>query len=212
VKNSFEGERDLSLGQKLKCRRLFVYGANMNLCQIEVRCGGRPTVVGVAQLPGHKLAFYGYSKRWDGALETVDRDPAAVVWGVVYEMPFGDAEKLDTWQDARLDGAGAYFHFPAEVVMAGGETLSVVLYKKDQAEEPAKPSSEYLSFILQGAMEHGLPADYVARLSAVPSQPAHYPVPKKSRYEQLMGAGCAQCGDLRTAKGGPGFIPAIASL
>lgn len=177
----------------------------MNPGQIQARCGGRPTVLGIARLAGYRLVFYGHSKKWDGALETVDREPAGEVWGVVYELGFGEAEKLDGFQDARMDGGGAYFHFPAEVIAASGEKIEVVLYKKDQVEECLEPSREYLDFILQGATEHGLPEAYIAELRALPSHPAQYEVPKRSKYDSLMGVGCTECGDLRASKGGPGL-------
>ena len=61
----------------------FAYGANMHPGQIKARCLGAGFVT-VARLPGHKLAFFGASTVWDGALETVVPAPGREVWGVVY--------------------------------------------------------------------------------------------------------------------------------
>ncbi len=197
--------RGSGLGVKDASRLFFAYGSNMNTAQVRARCGSQPRALGPARLPGYRMAFYGQSKKWDGAQETLDREPAGEVWGVVYALDFGAAEKLDGFQDVRMDGAGAYFHYPTEVVTASGEKLEVVLYKKDQAEEPGEPSREYLGFILEGAEEHGLPAAYIEQLKATPSHPARYEVPRRSKYDDLMGVGCTKCGDLRASKGGPGL-------
>ena len=34
------------------------------------------------------------------------------VWGVLYELWFGDAASLDVWSSVRVGGGGAYFHYP----------------------------------------------------------------------------------------------------
>ena len=70
----------------------FAYGSNMNKEQIHARCAN-PKVIAVAKLPHHRVAFFGYSKTWDGAMETVIPAPGQEVWGVIYELNFSDRDQ-----------------------------------------------------------------------------------------------------------------------
>jgi cation transport regulator ChaC len=184
----------------------FAYGSNMNMKQIQARCT-RPELIAVARLAQHRIAFFGHSKVWDGAIETVVPAPDHDVWGVIYALPFSDRDRLDSWQDVRLDGTGAYFHYPARVTDTQGQTHTVLLYKKDQLGKPRKPSREYLECIVQGAVERGLPAEYIEELRQMDAKKAEYPVPRLGKFsrELLAGTSCSDCGDLRVSKGGPGL-------
>ena len=132
-------------------RYYFAYGSNMNAEQMQSR-GARPLSVVVAKLPDHAIAFHGYSKTWDGAVETVVSAPGHEVWGVIYKLTFSDANSLDSWQDVRLDGTGAYFLFPTSVIDTEGRAQSVLLYKKDVLEAPQKPSREVPRFHNPGSL------------------------------------------------------------
>lgn len=172
----------------------FAYGSNMNLAQMQQRCSN-PKVLGIARLPGHRVEFYGYSAIWDGAQETVIPDPGSEVWGVLYELQFFDCEQLDEYVDARFDGTGPYFHYPLDVIDIEGRSIDAVIYKKDKCGEETSPSTEYLTFILQGAKEQGLPEEYISLLHNKIIKPATYAVPvvRKSRFS-YMAATCGDCG------------------
>ncbi len=184
----------------------FAYGSNMNPGQMAERCFAA-RVVCPACLPGHRLAFYGRNRVWDGGQETVvqaqnpdmkpDMRPSICqdVWGVLYELSFSDAASLDMWCSVRLDGGGAYFHYPVLVVDAAGREHTAVLYKKDVLGQPVPPSSQYLAHIISGAAANGLPAAYVNRLKNLQSVPARYPVPKRDTLLRgvLRESTCAEC-------------------
>jgi gamma-glutamylcyclotransferase len=176
----------------------FAYGSNMNKEQIFARCA-QPKVVAVAKLPRYQVAFYGYSKVWDGAVETVIPASDLEVWGVIYDLSSSDRDRLDDWQDARLDGSGAYFHYPARVTDKDGKIYNVLLYKKDNLGIPQKPSQEYLNFIIQGAVDHELPSGYLETLWRIESRKAEFNVPrqKPSSREPVSGGDCSQCGDVQ---------------
>jgi len=162
----------------------FAYGSNMNPEQLRAR-GVKPRQVGVARLLDHEVGFYGHSRTWDGAMETVIRSEFRDVWGVLYDLTYSGGDTLDVCQDARLDGSGTYFHYP-----------TTVLYKKDILGPPQLPSTEYLNFIIQGAVERGLPADYIEELRQKASRKAGVPVPLRSRFNLglLLAGDCSQCG------------------
>ena len=172
----------------------FAYGSNMNLAQIKKRCSS-PKVLGTARLPGYKLGFYGYSGIWDGAQETVVTDLKSEVWGVLYELQFFDFEQLDVYQDVRFDGTGPYFHYPVAVIDGEQETFDAMIYKKNILQEALLPSAEYLNFIVQGAIEQGLPSEYITLLQNMNTKPASYAVPlaQKSKLS-YMNVNCGDCG------------------
>lgn len=170
----------------------FAYGSNMNPAQISSRCY-KPEVFTIARLPDHALSFFGYSRRWDGGEATVVVRAGEDVWGVVYTLSFSDTERLDSWQEARLDGTGSYFLFPTEVVDAEGIRHSVLLYKRFYSDPPQKPSREYLDTIIAGAEARGLPAAYLEKLKAIETIPATFPVPRIFDHELSATFGTASC-------------------
>jgi hypothetical protein len=172
----------------------FAYGSNMNLQQIQLRCS-RPQAVSAARLDGYELAFFGYTEAWDGAMETVEPKRGGTVWGVLFSLSRLNWERLDLWQDARMDGGGMYFHFPVTVTDVNGITHKVRLYKKDVLGEPLPPSCEYLDFIAQGAEQHHLPADYIAALRQRPAVRASYAVPTRADTDlgESAGISCRTC-------------------
>ncbi len=163
----------------------FVYGSDMNNEQIAARCR-RPEVFAIARLAGHKIAFFGYSETWDGGEESLIPAPGEDLWGVVYRLSFKDADRLDAWQDIRLDGNGSHFLYPACVKSQEGRSLPVLLIKKNVLGEPQPPSADYLRYILAGAASHGLPAGYIDALKRIPTKKASFPVPKKHKFDRSV--------------------------
>jgi gamma-glutamylcyclotransferase len=163
----------------------FMYGSNMNNGQIRARCT-KPEVFTVARLPNHRMAFHGYTRTWDGAEETIVQCAGKDTWGVIYKLTFSDAEKLDAWQDVRMDGGGRYFHCPVSVYDTTGRCYPALTYKKDVLNAPAVPSTEYIDHIISGAVFHGLPYGYVEGLRMLDKNRAGYPVPLGSRFDRSL--------------------------
>lgn len=176
------------------CHLYFMYGSNMNDEQIHSRCS-RPEVLAVARLPDHRISFHGYVRTWDSGEETVIPCVGEDIWGVIYKLSFFDAEKLDAWQDVRMDGAGRYFHYPVDVFDISGRRFPVLTYKKDVLNEPTLPSAEYIEHIVSGAVFHGIKADYVEKLQELEKSKAGYPVPLKNTFDRdlLVNLSC-DCG------------------
>lgn len=175
-------------------RLYFAYGSNLNLEQMKQKCSN-PRVLSIARLDGYKIGFYGYSSTWDGAVETVIPDVQSEVWGVLYQLDAGGWESLDNCQDARADGTGAYFHYPVEVMVDKQQIIQeATIYKKDRLGQPQLPSTEYLSVIVQGAKEQGLPENYVAALQNIATKSASYQVPHRPAYSRVgFSGGCQGC-------------------
>ncbi len=172
----------------------FAYGANMNQQQIRERCR-HARVVTKARLPCYRIGFFGNSRIWDGAQASVVRESGQEVWGVVYELSTTDLERLDAWQDVRMDGTGPYFHYPVKVTGTDGRIYLSLLYEKSILGEPQKPSAPYLDFIVAGAEAHQLPAAYIQALKSMPAKRASYQVPRPRLYnpESLLAWDCSSC-------------------
>ncbi len=173
---------------------LFVYGTNMHPDQVAERCAN-PVCLGPAVLPNHDIGFFGRTETWDGGMATAVSAPGEQLWGVVYELSYGDAQRLDVWQDARLDGAGIYFHYPARVLGQNGAWYSLLLYKKESMGAPAMPSRPMLDFIVAAARLRGLPEAYIDGLSHRPARDADYEVPMRGGYlkELRVVTSCRDC-------------------
>lgn len=176
---------------------LFAYGANMNPTQIQQRCS-RPVRVAAASLRDYRIGFYGHSEIWDGAMETAIEAKGGRLWGVLYALSNSDWERLDQWQDARLDGAGQYFHYPVQVRDMLGKRYDARLYKKDVLNEPQLPSDLYMDLILEGARQNALPPAYIESLMTIKTAPAHYAVPLRPEINLTVAASdlCASCNDI----------------
>ena len=175
-------------------RLYFAYGSNLNLVQLHQKCSN-PSVLGIARLPGHRLGFHGYSSVWDGAVETVIPDNQSEVWGVLYQLTAADWEQLDNHEDVRDNGTGTYFHYPVEVYNEQQELATATIYKKALVGPAELPSTEYLTMIVQGAIEQGLPAEYLASLQKLKSKGAIYAVPhrRRSSTTAIVTEDCSGC-------------------
>lgn len=168
---------------------MFVTGGLLDAATFESRCVA-PEPVGAARLPGWRLAFHGHSETWDGGEDTPVPAPGRELWGMVYRLKPRDLDQLDYFQGVRLDGRGAYFHYPADALAEDGRSLPVLFYRKDVLGPETPPSAEYLARIVAGAQAHRLPLGFVRDLAAVPTRPAGYPVPLYAPPPDFAGA-CA---------------------
>jgi hypothetical protein len=174
----------------------FAYGTDMDPDVLRSR-GGRPVAVAVARLADFRLAFFGRTASWDSGMETVVGSPGEEVWGVLYDLGALAWERLDSWMDARMDGAGTYFHSPVVVTDLSGRRHHVRLYRKNRQGEPTLPSVEYLDLIVGGAGQQGLPMSYVDRLRRTVARKASFPVPVQGNPDRgsYTPVDCGTCED-----------------
>jgi gamma-glutamylcyclotransferase (GGCT)/AIG2-like uncharacterized protein YtfP len=173
-------------------RLYFLYGECIDPQQVHARCVA-PRLVGRARLENYALAFFGYTMKWDGGGESLLSSAGATVWGALYDLSADDAERLDAAQGVRLDGTGAYFHYPVDVVTPDGASHEALTYLRGTHGEAQPPSREYLEHLAGGARELGIPAAYIDGLLAMASKPASFPVPKKSTLRELVVLDSCHC-------------------
>jgi len=164
----------------------FAYGSNMSTPRLRARVASAEPL-GVARLDGHRLMFHKVGMDGSGkcdAWHTGSEDD--VVLGVVFRMDAADQALLD-----RAEGLGrGYRRARLCVRMTGGRAADVFAYLATHTDPTLAPFDWYRAHVLAGAREHGLPADYVARIQAVRARPD----PDAARRRRELGihaGGCA---------------------
>lgn len=141
---------------------IFAYGSNMCTARLRARVPSvRP--LAVAALAGHALRFH--KRGWRDGSGKGDAypvgDPAARVWGVVFEIAAASKADLD-----RIEGVGrGYDEERVRVTTPGGDAHVAWIYRANPSaiEPDVVPFAWYRDLVLAGALEHGLPDDYVRR-------------------------------------------------
>ncbi|MBI2999220.1 MAG: gamma-glutamylcyclotransferase [Deltaproteobacteria bacterium] len=142
--------------------KVFAYGSNM--------CSGRFRAYSVspegpgkpAFLRGYRLCFNKRSTRDHSGKANVEPQAGAEVWGVVYEIPEGQLRILD-------NGEGGYDRREMIVHTARGEAVEAWVYvaRTPDPDSALRPYTWYKHFLVEGALEHGLPDTYIADLRAI---------------------------------------------
>jgi gamma-glutamylcyclotransferase len=139
----------------------FAYGSNLSRDRKQNRTGAIREAR-AAQLVGYRLCF---NKRVNGGgvYANIVPDAGSEVWGVVYRCNSGAISRLDGCEGV---ADGHYHRVPVIITTADGQPLAAEVYiaTPEWTTTPGKPSAEYLDHILQGAQEHGLPAEYIQEI------------------------------------------------
>jgi len=142
----------------------FAYGSNLWQPRISCRVGA-VRAVGVAQLDGHALAWHKRSKDGSGKCDIVE-DASSVVLGVIYELSDQKMTLLD-----EAEGVDNGYRRITVAVRVHGASMSATTYRADRGhvDPGAVPYDWYKEVVVAGARAHGLPEDYVARITATVS-------------------------------------------
>ena len=112
---------------------------------------------------GYRLRFHKKSVDKSGKCNIVQTGSMEdVVHGVLFEIPEAQRRKLDA-----AEGYGqGYDHADIQVHLPDGTTESALVYVADfnAIDDEKVPYSWYHELVVAGAEQHGLPADYIARL------------------------------------------------
>lgn len=146
----------------------FAYGSNMCTGRLRQRVPSA-VPVRVARLLNHSLRFHKRSDK-DGSGKCdafFTGEPADVVWGVVFDIDPAEKPDLD-----RHEGLGhGYVERLIAVIDLDGGMHPVFMYAAGAGHiDPAlRPYSWYRRLVVEGARQHALPPDYIARIEAVPA-------------------------------------------
>lgn len=145
----------------------FAYGSNMSTPRLAARLRVAEPV-DVAELSGHRLAFH-----MAGADGSAKCD--AFCTGASGDMVIGVVFRIDAREKPVLDGfeglGVGYALKPVRVVSPRYGPMDAFLYVATQIDEGRRPYDWYKGHVLHGALEHGLPPDYVRCIEAIESLP-----------------------------------------
>jgi cation transport regulator ChaC len=138
----------------------FAYGSNMNGAQMRSRAG-QIYEEQVARLENYELVF---NKKARGGSATANVRPAAgrTVHGVLYKIAEAAFRNLD-----RFEGVPEHYRrIEVSVSDGAGKKINAQVYIATKVEKGLRPAPHYLQTILDGAGEHGLPAEYIQQIKA----------------------------------------------
>ena len=146
----------------------FAYGSNMSRAQMRERCPDHECL-GAAVLKDHALCFPRHSPIRNCGVAGLAETPGADVWGVVYHLHDEDLAALDKregYDPAKPYHVNRYNRRTIRVLMDNREVDCFVYVARHEPGEHV-PSAEYLSTIIEGAEENGLPEAYVSALRLI---------------------------------------------
>ncbi|NJL05231.1 MAG: gamma-glutamylcyclotransferase [Chloroflexaceae bacterium] len=118
-------------------------------------------IVGQAYLCGYTMRCTKRGKDGTGKAN-LHLDPAGIVWGVLYQLTADALTLLDTFEPN-------YAHLAVTVQTSDPpSTYAALTYISTHLLDTPCVTRTYHAYLLAGAHEHQLPADYIAGLAAIP--------------------------------------------
>jgi gamma-glutamylcyclotransferase len=167
----------------------FAYGSNMLTARLARRCPS-VQVIGQACAEGYDVMFANRSVDASGKAMLTRADARQRHFGVLFEIDSADLAGLDL---AEGPGYERVDRFP--VVHAGGlRPDCAVTYRARDVDSSLRPYDWYLALVIQGAIEHGLPAAQIGRLQATAfiRDPEPGRRGRQEALEVLRAAGCRE--------------------
>jgi len=139
----------------------FAYASNMNRGQMAQRAGALAEEKN-ARLDNYELNFYKIARGGTGTANIVPAEGKAV-YGVLYRVTEQQLKALD-----RFEGVPEHYRRSEVAVLdAEAKKVGAQVYLARKVRKGLKPDRLYLQKIIEGAEEHGLPADYIERLKGI---------------------------------------------
>ena len=135
----------------------FAFGSNMNHRQMKQRCKDS-SYISSGVLERFKFVYDGYSTRWKGAVGNIVPSKSDSVFGALFEVTEEDLDALDGYEGYPT----RYQKIEVPVVSKERGEMRAFAYFRE-GEKEGLPSDDYLSTVLQGARDCGLPDQYVQK-------------------------------------------------
>ncbi|MEX1110750.1 MAG: gamma-glutamylcyclotransferase family protein [Chthoniobacterales bacterium] len=145
----------------------FAYGSNLRAAQMKRLCPNHE-FLGPARLAGHRLAFTLPDREWQGGVADAIPSPRDEIWGALYRLPEADLTALDAYEGFDPAGpveANDYVRRAVPVIRQGEQDgVEAWCYFVRAPRGQVAPSELYRAALIEGAIERGLPADYVSEM------------------------------------------------
>ncbi len=138
----------------------FAYGSNMNRAQMRSRTG-QILEEQPGRLENYEMVFNKKS-RGGSATANIRPAPGKTVYGVLYKIPDAALRSLD-----RFEGVPVHYRrIEVSATDSAGRKVAAQAYIATRVEKGLRPAAHYLQVILDGAGEHGLPAEYIGEIKS----------------------------------------------
>ncbi len=142
----------------------FSYGSNMLERRLQERAPSA-RAIGTGVLKGHALRWHKVGRDQSGKCDAFMTGNANdVVHGVIYEIAAADKPSLDF-----AEGLGAGYDEKEAAIHTAHGVIRAHLYCATHIDPVVLPLHWYKAFVVAGARQHELPAEYIAALEAVPA-------------------------------------------
>jgi gamma-glutamylcyclotransferase (GGCT)/AIG2-like uncharacterized protein YtfP len=164
---------------------IFTYGSNMNLNRLTKRV---PSAVKVtnAFLTGHKVVCNKISTDGSAKANIIKTDvPAELVWGVLFSIDSNEKTLLD-----KAEGLGkGYNEDTLTFFDETNNSYAAQIYIADSAsiDNTLLPYDWYKEFIVSGAVQNKLPAEYILQLQSITCIRDHDEARRIKNYSILSG-------------------------
>ncbi|MEO8605895.1 MAG: gamma-glutamylcyclotransferase family protein [bacterium] len=146
----------------------FAYGSNMQTATLSGRRGVEYRRALPARVPGWRLVLDKpplLSSR--SGFANIIADPQMAVLGVLYELSVDGLEHVELTEGVLI---GNYAAVDVQAwPLAGDAPVLARSLSANARDASLRPSLRYMRLLIEGALEHGLPADYVDSLRAIPT-------------------------------------------
>ena len=139
----------------------FAYGSNMQRATFVERRGMRPERSVWGRLDGYRLVFDLPVGPGERGVANLAADVRASLHGVLHLITEEEFERLD-----RTEGVnnGYYRRLAVDVIDRAAERVRAWTYASPHGVAGRKPSARYLGLLVEGALEHELPDEYLDEL------------------------------------------------
>ncbi|MGB1253246.1 MAG: gamma-glutamylcyclotransferase family protein [Candidatus Promineifilaceae bacterium] len=139
------------------------YGSNMSTAYIRDYCPSATFIMRIF-LPNYRLEFRRFSTDLQGGISSIIEAPGEMVHGVLYDIDSAEIETLDILENVP---EGLYLRETFLILGEDGNWHKGDLYRVANPTGPYTPAKQYIDWIISGAQEHQLDADYIAKLVAL---------------------------------------------
>jgi gamma-glutamylcyclotransferase len=149
----------------------FAYGSNMQTATFCGRRGIEFVRARAARVPGWRLVLDKPPLLPIGeSFANIVPDPTSAVLGVAYEISADALASIDLTEGV-LIGNYQRWVVAAELLDATPARVDAFTLMSERRDPALIPSTRYMALLIDGALEHGLPAEYVDFLRSLPARP-----------------------------------------
>jgi hypothetical protein len=143
----------------------FAYGSNMLTARLRERCQSAEPI-GVGELRGYALHWHKCGIDRSGKCDIVQTgSPDHRVFGVLFEISNSEKQVLDV-----AEGLGHGYREIEVSIVCDSRKVTAKAYSATDFDSNLRTSySWYHAYVLAGARQHGLPAEYIAQIEDIVS-------------------------------------------